>query len=185
MIKVVAFDLVGVLVREKDIEMTLDEEKLERLFGPNKSDDEYLELAKKIVSDSTIDTTINIINSLYEVKEKDLFAKLKNKYPYIKIVIATNHVSYIREYINNNLNINNIDNIFISAEINKIKPNKDYYEEIINKMNCKPNEILFLDDNQSNVDGALSCGLNTVKVDKDTNLFEEVSLSIEKELTFS
>ena len=35
MIKVIAFDLVGVLVNEKDIELSRQEDKLERMFGPN------------------------------------------------------------------------------------------------------------------------------------------------------
>ena len=41
MIKVIAFDLVGVLVNEKDIELTLEEDKLERMFGSNRNDSDY------------------------------------------------------------------------------------------------------------------------------------------------
>ena len=47
MIKVIAFDLVGVLVSEKDIELSEVEEKLERMFGPNLNDEDYLKQAKK------------------------------------------------------------------------------------------------------------------------------------------
>ena len=57
MIKVIAFDLVGVLVNERDIVLSNEEEKLERLFGPNLSDEEYLRAAKNIV-----DVNINVIN---------------------------------------------------------------------------------------------------------------------------
>ena len=49
MIKVIAFDLVGVLVNERDIVLSNEEEKLERLFGPNLSDGDYLRAAKNIV----------------------------------------------------------------------------------------------------------------------------------------
>lgn len=48
MIKVIAFDLVGVLVSEKDIELSEVEEKLERMFGPNLNDEDYLQQAKKL-----------------------------------------------------------------------------------------------------------------------------------------
>jgi hypothetical protein len=51
----------------------------------------------------------------------------------------------------------------------------DFYEEIVDKMKCKPSEILFLDDNQENVDGALNVGLNAIKVNKGMDLFEEIS----------
>ena len=52
MIKIIAFDLIGVLVGEKDIELTSDEEKLEKLFGPNISDKEYLDKAKEKIGNS-------------------------------------------------------------------------------------------------------------------------------------
>ena len=42
MIKVIAFDLVGVLVREKDIDLTPEEDKIERKFGPNLSDADFM-----------------------------------------------------------------------------------------------------------------------------------------------
>lgn len=51
MIKVIAFDFVGVLANEKDIDLLPVEDKLERLFGPNLSDDEYLVKAKNIIDE--------------------------------------------------------------------------------------------------------------------------------------
>ena len=95
MIKVIAFDLVGVLVNERDIVLSDEEEKLERLFGPNLSDDDYLKKANKIVNDETniIDITGALINKLYKVKDKDLFKKIKymlfdnSKYIYFFLLI--------------------------------------------------------------------------------------------------
>ena len=175
MIKVIAFDLVGVLVKEKDIKLTNKEEKLERLFGDNYSDLDYLNTAKEIMNNeqTIIKTTKEVINKLYEIKHKDLFKIIKEKYN-IKIIIATNHVSYVKEYILNNLDNNYLDDIIISAEINKIKPNKDFYNYILNKHKIKPQELLFLDDNINNINGAKELGINTIKVDKRTNLLKEI-----------
>ena len=47
MIKVIAFDLVGVLVKEIDFPLNEIEAKIERLFGPNKSDDEFISQVKE------------------------------------------------------------------------------------------------------------------------------------------
>ena len=97
MIKLIAFDLVGVLVREKDIELITIEDKLERLFGPNLNDEEYLKKASLIAKNkNVIDITNKIINKLYEPREENLLSKIKNECPNIKIIIATNHVSYIK-----------------------------------------------------------------------------------------
>ena len=66
MIKIIAFDFVGVLVHEKDIDLTDEENKLERMFGPNLCDADYLKEARKIITkDSTIiDITEYLINKL-------------------------------------------------------------------------------------------------------------------------
>ena len=176
MIKVIAFDLIGVLSHEKDIELSAEEEKLERLFGPNISDIEYLNKAKKIIKEeSTIMwITKNIINKLYYTKDKYLFTKLKKLYPNIKLIIATNHLSYIKEYITNTFDTTNLDDIIISADINKIKPNKDFYTYILNKYNIKPEYLLFLDDNINNIESAKSLRINTIKIEKNTNIYNTI-----------
>ena len=176
MIKVIAIDLVGVLVTEKDIELTKEEDKLERMLGSNTSDIEYINKAKSIINDENeiIKTIINIFDKLYLVKDKDLLKKIKNKYPNIKIVIATNHVSFIRRYLENIYSKEELDDIIISSEINKTKPNQDFYNYILNKYSIIPNELLFIDDSIINVNGASILGINTIKVEKDTNILEEI-----------
>lgn len=179
MIKVIAFDLVGVLITEKDIILNDTEEKLERLFGANISDEDYINKASLITNENIIDITKNIINKLYVVKDRDIFRKIKEKYQ-VKIIIATNHVSYIKDYIINNLDIENIDDIIISAKINKIKPNKDFYEYILDKYNIKNNELLFIDDNIKNINVAASMNINTIKVNKDTDILEKLKVKMEE-----
>lgn len=131
MIKVIAFDLVGVLITERDIELDFIEDKLERLFGPNLSDEDYIKKAKKYIKsdDKVINITKNIIDKLYKVKDKDIIKNLKKKYSDIKFVVATNHITLVKDYVNNHFN--NIDDVIISASINKIKPNIDFYENTI------------------------------------------------------
>ncbi len=183
MIKIIAFDFVGVLAFEKDIKLTNTEEKLERMFGPNLNDNDYLNKAKKLKNDSNIiKTTKNIIEKLYEVQDKDIFKKLKKEYPNIKLVIATNHLSYIRDFINKTFNTNYLDDLIISAEINKIKPNKDFYKYILNKFNIKPNELLFLDDNIKNIKEANNLNINTIKINKNDNTLEEVINYLKKNI---
>lgn len=177
MIKVIAFDLVGVLVSEKDIELSEVEEKLERMFGPNLNDEDYLKQAKKIVEKDleVINTTKVLINKLYKVKDKKIFKKIKEINENVKIIIATNHLSFVKDFIKESFNIDYLDDIIISAEIHKIKPNLDFYQYILNKYGIESKELLFLDDNINNINGAQTLGINTIKVEKDTNLIDEIS----------
>ena len=176
MIKVIAFDFVGVLVNEKDIELTLEEDKLERMFGSNRSDSDYLMDARKIIQKDSvlIRTTEELIEKIYRVRDRDIFKKIKEKDPNLKIIIATNHVSYVRNFIGESFGVDYLDDVLISAEIHKVKPDSDFYEHIINKYHIEPNELLFLDDNAENIDGANRLGINTIKVNRDTDLFEEI-----------
>lgn len=180
MIKVIAFDLVGVLVNEKDIVLSDEEEKLERLFGPNLSDDDYLKKAKEIVcnEENIVNITMVLINKLYKVNDKDLFKKIKEINSKVKIVIATNHVSFVKEFINSHFDINYLDDLIISAKINRIKPNLDFYEFILDKYKINANELLFLDDNIENVNGANALGIKTIKVEKNNDLVSEIEFYI-------
>lgn len=177
LLKVIAFDLVGVLVNEKDIDLEEQEDKLERKFGFNLNDEDYLTFAEqtlKINNKEAIDITKNIINKLYKVRDADIFTKLKNKYNNIKIIIATNHLSYVEEFINKYFDTTYLDDVIISANINKIKPNANFYNFILEKFNIKSKELLFLDDNVENIDGANKLNIRTIKVEKNMNLYEEV-----------
>lgn len=177
MLKVIAFDFVGVLVNEKDIDLEEQEDKLERKFGFNLNDEDYLTFAEqtlKINNKEAIDITKNIINKLYKVRDADIFTKLKNKYNNIKIIIATNHLSYVEEFINKYFDTTYLDDVIISANINKIKPNANFYNFILEKFNIKSKELLFLDDNVENIDGANKLNIRTIKVEKNMNLYEEV-----------
>jgi HAD superfamily hydrolase (TIGR01509 family) len=177
MIKVLAFDMVGVLINEKDVNLTNLEEKFERLFGPNISDEEYLEMVYSFNQneEENIKITKEIINKLYKNKYSNLFESIKEKNPNLKIIIATNHVSFIKDYIKNNFNLDLIDDIIISADIHKIKPNVDFYDELIKICKVSPNEILFFDDNESNIIGAKECNINAFKVNRETNLLKEIN----------
>lgn len=177
MIKIIAFDLVGVLIGEKSNVLNENEDKLEILFGPNINDEDYIIKAKEIIGNSNIEQlTKNIINKLYRIREENLINNLRNKYPNIKIIIATNHLSYVKDFINKNFDV---DDVIISAEINKIKPNIDFYQFILDKYNLEPSELLFLDDNIENVEGAKELGIDTIKVEKEMKLLDEIEKYME------
>lgn len=174
MIKLIAFDFVGVLVRENDFELSEVEAQIERLFGPNKFHEDFLNKANKFVPEiAEINIIVNnIINNIYDIREEKLITNLRKKYKDIKIVIATNHIGAIKDYIHKNFN--NVDEIFISEIINEIKPDESFYKHILSVMNISPSEMLFLDDNMDNIEGAKKLGINTIKVEKIMNLEEEI-----------
>lgn len=178
MIKVIAFDLVGVLVRENDYKLDAVDSKIERLFGPNLSDNQFafevLKIDNSLTEEKIIDRCKNIINSIYDMKYSlnDLL-ELKKLYPNIQFVVATNHISIIKEFIDTKFK-NIWDKVYISSEINHIKPNADFYNYILDDLNISPNEMLFLDDSITNIEGANNLYINTIHVTRDMNIIEEI-----------
>jgi HAD superfamily hydrolase (TIGR01493 family) len=53
---------------------------------------------------------------------------------------------------------------FLSHEIGLVKPDREIFDHVVEGLDCEPGEILFLDDNQLNVDGARAAGLNAHRV---------------------
>lgn len=178
MIKLIAFDFVGVLVNERDIELTDVENKLERMFGPNLNDSDYLIEARKLIEKDSIimNTTESLIEKLYKVKDRDIFKKIKEKHPDVKIIIATNHLSFVRNFIGESFDVDYLDDLIISAEIHKIKPNVDFYKYLLDKYKINSKELLFIDDNKENIDSAKNIGISTIKVEKDTDIIQEIDL---------
>lgn len=178
--KVIAFDLIGVLVQEIEYPLNDVQQRMERLFGKDENDLQYVRAVQETISNE-IDVEKNIayiINHIYQVKDPLLFEKIK-KLTNAKIIIATNHVSYIREYIVTHFDMNLIDCLYISADINLVKPNRNFFEYILQDLSIKPDELLFFDDNSENVDSALELGIATIKVNKNTDILKEIKNQID------
>ena len=63
------------------------------------------------------------------------------------------------------------DNIYSAHELNLPKTDPNSYLALANKLNCKPTEIIFIDDNVSNLEVATQVGLKTVQfADTDSTI---------------
>jgi putative hydrolase of the HAD superfamily len=82
----------------------------------------------------------------------------------IKCYIATNQEKHRTEYMKNEMDFEDLfDEVFSSSDIGYKKPNKRFYEFVINKIKDKykinADEIIFFDDSQENVDEAKKLGI--------------------------
>jgi putative hydrolase of the HAD superfamily len=56
------------------------------------------------------------------------------------------------------------DEHFFSNRIGLVKPDREAYEHVVGALSRRPEEILFLDDNQINIEGAHAVGLDAHRV---------------------
>lgn len=59
-------------------------------------------------------------------------------------------------------NITDDDKTFLSFELGLIKPDPRIYETVLQKLNAKSEEVLFIDDLQKNIDAAQALGIHGI-----------------------
>ncbi len=57
-----------------------------------------------------------------------------------------------------------VHHVVTSHELGQIKPDRAYFEQALKIVGVQPQETIFFDDNQLNVDGALVCGIQAYHV---------------------
>ena len=112
-----------------------------------------------------------VLSPFSEVKET--LNKLKKKD--FKLAILSNGTpSLLRNLVKNN-NLENIfDDIFSVEEVGIFKPDSKVYELPVNKYNIKKDEILFLSANTWDVSGGGNYGYNSVWVNRNKNIFDNL-----------
>jgi len=173
-IKAIAFDLGGVLVKENDYQLSEIEEILERQFGNINTNDAYFSWATQELNLSrakTEEMVKDIVENIYELRESDIFDKL----PKVKFAVASNHLSFMNYWFDKTGLRSKFDYILISGDVGLEKPDRRFYEKLIEEMGERPEDILFIDDRKENIDGASVVGLSTLLYnDRSKNLTNEI-----------
>ena len=112
-----------------------------------------------------------VLSPFSEVKET--LKKLKKKD--FKLAILSNGTPSLLENLVKNNNLENIfDDIFSIEEVGIFKPDSKVYELPVNKYNIKKDEILFLSANTWDVSGGGNYGYNSVWVNRNKNIFDNL-----------
>ena len=112
-----------------------------------------------------------VLSPFSEVKET--LNKLKKKD--FKLAILSNGTPRLLGNLVKNNNLENIfDDIFSIEEVGIFKPDSKVYELPVNKYNIKKDEILFLSANTWDVSGGGNYGYNSVWVNRNKNIFDNL-----------
>lgn len=103
----------------------------------------------------------------------DLLVQLKSK---CKLVALTNtNIIHSRIWpIKYASTLSYFEKVFSSHEIGTRKPESKAYEIVLNYLECKPAETLFLDDNAENIEGARELGIKTILVSSKEQMEEDL-----------
>lgn len=103
----------------------------------------------------------------------ELVKKLRGTY---KIGLLSDQTREWWPYLNDKYKISdNFDFTIISYKTGFHKPQTEIYEVAIKKSGCKPNEILFIDDLEHNLEPAKNLGMKTLLFENPTQIKKELN----------
>ncbi len=118
------------------------------------------ELELPIAADQFIERFSSWANGLFP-GAKQLLEQVKRNYP-IACLSNTNELHWPHQRDADYLN-NIFDNMFLSYQMGMVKPDQEIYLSMIDLLGFPPGQILFIDDNQVNIDAAYNVGLQACR----------------------
>ena len=104
----------------------------------------------------------------------ELLMEIKQKKKY-KILCLSNTNSSHMNFGNKHWSfLKCFDELILSHEVHVLKPDPKIYQIAIQKARCKPEEIVFIDDNLKNIQGAKKLGIIGIKFTNRDKLVEEL-----------
>ncbi len=129
------------------------------LWNWTRTVDEYLE--EWFHYENHID--LQLLNKIQELRKS-----------WILCYIATNQEKNRLSYLKNEMGFwKNFDSVFCSCEIGYKKPQKEYYENILDTLNTEADEVLYFDDAEENIESARKLGIKAFLY-RDSSDFERV-----------
>lgn len=153
MIKLILVAFEDVLIEEKALNLTNDQLVIYDLFKKYKLDEIFLREARKTFEkDSVINKYLKELpTEIYRPKDFNLLKKIKAKYNNARIVVYSKSISFMRDFIGENIDIDCVDDIIISSEIHYQKGDKTDLEYILDKYAIDRGEFVIfgrIDDNK-------------------------------------
>jgi putative hydrolase of the HAD superfamily len=148
------------------------------------SDDDFRNFVKDLykinASNEVLDACWNAMLLGIPIKKLQLLETLKTKYNVYLLSNTNNiHLDYVNNTLLPRINCTSLDDFFhqsyYSHLMKKRKPDAEIFEQVLEEGNFLPAETLFLDDNQSNIEGAGKLGIKTIHVTDPDMIFDYFS----------
>lgn len=121
-------------------------------------------IPKEIIEKISYDRTYNSDKYTLYDNVQDELKSLKEKY---KLILLTDNWPSVIDYLKEYDLYDDFEKIYISSIYGVEKKDKVLFNYPIKELNIRPNEALFIDDNEFNLDIALEKGLDVMLMDRE------------------
>ena len=81
--------------------------------------------------------------------------------------VLSNAADNFYEYFPKEYDMEAFEGVVVSCDLLLLKPDHEIYEYLLKTYNLAPNECLFIDDREDNVQGAKGCGMQAVRFENN------------------
>lgn len=106
----------------------------------------------------------------------EMLKRLKNEGKYRTFILSNTNIIHYRFYTALLKRVHGVDGLeslveyaYFSHEIGLKKPNRNIFDYVVEHSHIKPEESIFIDDNEANIKAANALGFNTIFL-KDNNM---------------
>lgn len=170
MIKAITFDLDGVYFTADSFAQfkqslgvsSFNDDYLTQFKKGELTEDQFWDLARKELNFNLTNQEIfNLLKNSYQVNQNVVDTVKKVRSLGAKTCICTNNFPTRINALNQKFNfLADFNVVVLSYQIGAVKPDPKIFQTLITRSGCLPSEIFYADDKQTNVDSALSLGIN-------------------------
>ena len=128
------------------------------------------------LSDKTLEECWDALIMDFPVARIDMLKRLKAEGKYRTFILSNTNIIHYRFYTALLKRVHGVDGLeslvehaYFSHEIGLKKPNRDIFDHVVVNSHIKPEESIFIDDNEANINAANALGFNTIFL-KDNNM---------------
>lgn len=111
------------------------------------------------------------LNSAHAIQTLKMAQKLKKKY---RVHLLSNQMHFRTQFIKRHNDLSFFGTVVFSSEVGMMKPEKQIYRYLLKKINRKPQQCLFIDNNSENIRAAKKLGINIILFKSEAQFKKEL-----------
>ena len=170
--------ILDISVKEIELEKTKNFQLFIELMVGKMSEDEYVtEFLNRTKWNISVKDFEKIMRKVLDKKIPgtiDVLRKIKNTGKYKLVLLSDNVKEWIDYVLKTNDDLKIFDYMFFSYELETIKEDSITFVKVLDKLNAKPEEVIFIDDLISNINVAESVGIKGIQFLNANQLEEDL-----------